>query len=121
MAKRKPDPEADRADALVCLSCPLPFCTGSDKCFRSRKRELNHGRTTSEPRETVEEQSKTGTGGEQVEAVIDLDFSFDLPDFDGLLDDLDLSLDGLDFDFDLPDDLPLNRERTARKLPVEDC
>ena len=57
MAKRKPDPEADRADALVCLSCPLPFCTGSDKCFRSRKRELNHGRTTSEPRETVEEQS----------------------------------------------------------------
>ena len=106
MAKRKPDPEADRADALVCLSCPLPFCTGSDKCFRSRKRELNHGRTTSEPRETVEEQSKTGTGGEQVEAVIDLDFSFDLPDFDGLLDDLD---------FNLPDDLPLNRERTEKK------
>lgn len=40
------------------------------ECFRSRKRELNHGRTTSEPRETVEEQSKTGTGGEQVEAVV---------------------------------------------------
>ena len=47
----------------------------------------------------------------------DLDFSFDLPDFDGLLDDLDLdfSLDGLDLDFNLPDDLPLNRERTERK------
>ena len=45
------------ADAQICLTCPLPFCTGSDKCFRSRKRELNHGRTTSEPRETVEEQS----------------------------------------------------------------
>ena len=58
------------ADALICLSCPLPFCTGSDECFRSRKRELNRGRTTSEPRETVEEQSKTGTGGEQVEAVV---------------------------------------------------
>ena len=47
----------------------------------------------------------------------DLDFSFDLPNFDGLLDDLDLdvSLDGIDLDLDLPDDLPLNRERTARK------
>ena len=47
----------------------------------------------------------------------DLDFSFDLPNFDGLLDDLDLdiSLDGIDLDFNLPDDLPLNRERTARK------
>ena len=53
----------------------------------------------------------------------DLDLSFDLPNFDGLLDDLDLyiSLDGIDLDFNLPDDLPLNRERTARKLPVEDC
>ena len=49
--------------------------------------------------------------------MIELDFSFDLPDFDGLLDDLDLdfSLDGLDLDFNLPDDLPLNRERTERK------
>lgn len=49
--------------------------------------------------------------------MIDLDFTFDLPDFDGLLDDLDLdfSLDGLDLDFNLPDDLPLNRERTERK------
>ena len=44
--------------------------------------------------------------------MIDLDFSFNLPDFDGLLDDLD---------FNLPDDLPLNRERTERKPPVEDC
>ena len=58
------------ADAQICLTCPLPFCAGSHKCFRSRKRELNHGRTTSEPRETVEEQSKTGTGGEQVETVV---------------------------------------------------
>ena len=58
------------ADALICLSCNQPFCSGADKCFRSRKRELNHGRTTSEPRETVEEQSRTGTGGEQVEAVV---------------------------------------------------
>ena len=55
--------------------------------------------------------------------MIELDFSFDLPDFDRLLDDLDLdvSLDGIDLDLDLPDDLPLNRERTERKPPVEDC
>ena len=57
--------------------------------------------------------------------MIDLDFTFDLPDFDSLLDDLDLdfSLDDidLDFSFDLSDDLPLNRERTVRKPPVEDC
>ena len=48
--------------------------------------------------------------------MIELDFSFDLPDFDGLLDDLDLdiSLDGIDLDFNLPDDLPLNRERTEK-------
>ena len=53
----------------------------------------------------------------------DLDFDFEIPNFDRLLDDLDLnvSLDGIDLDFNLPDDLPLNRERTARKLPVEDC
>ena len=44
---------------------------------------------------------------------LDLDFSIDLPDFDGLLDDLD-------FDLHLSDDLPLNRERTE-KNPVEDC
>ena len=37
----------------------------------------------------------------------DLDFSFDLPDFDRLLDDLDL---------DLPDDLSLNCERTEKKM-----
>ena len=57
--------------------------------------------------------------------MIELDFSFDLPDFDSLLDDIDLdfSLDGidLDFSFDLSEDLPLNRERTVRKSPVEDC
>ena len=54
---------------------------------------------------------------------IDLDFSFDLPNFDGLLDDLDLdvSLDGIDLDLDLPDDLSLNCEGTERKPPVEDC
>lgn len=62
--------DESKADAQICLTCPLPFCSGTDKCFRSRKRELNHGRTTSETRETVEEQSKTGTGGEQVEAVV---------------------------------------------------
>ena len=49
---------------------------------------------------------------------LDLDFSFDLPDFDGLLDDLDLdfSLDeiDLDFSFDLSEDLPLNSERTEK-------
>ena len=49
--------------------------------------------------------------------MIELDFSFDLPDFDRLLDDLDLdvSLDGLDFDFDLSDDPTSNRERTEKK------
>lgn len=70
VGKRLKRDDESIADAQICLTCPLPFCTGSDKCFRSRKRELNHGRTTSEPRETVEEQSKTGTGGEQVEAVV---------------------------------------------------
>ena len=72
MSARKQLKRGDESmvDAHICLTCPLPFCTGSDKCFRSRKRELNHERTTSESRETVEEQSKTGTGGEQVEAVV---------------------------------------------------
>ena len=50
--------------------------------------------------------------------MIDLVFTFDLPDFDGLLDDLDLdfSLDeiDLDFSFDLSEDLPLNSERTEK-------
>ena len=45
----------------------------------------------------------------------DLDFDFEIPNFDGLLDELDLSLDGLDFDFDLSDDPTSNRERTERK------
>ena len=57
VGKRLKRDDESMADAQICLTCPLPFCTGSDKCFRSRKRELNHGRTTSEPRETVEEQS----------------------------------------------------------------
>ena len=51
--------------------------------------------------------------------MIDLDFTFDLPDFDSLLDDIDLdfSLDDidLDFSFDLSEDLPSNRERTEKK------
>ena len=51
----------------------------------------------------------------------DIDFDFEIPNFDGLLDELDLSLDGLDFDFDLSDDPTSNRERTVRKPPVEDC
>ena len=55
--------------------------------------------------------------------MIELDFTFDLPDFDGLLDDLDLdvSLDEIDLDFDLSDDPASNREGTERKPPVEDC
>ena len=55
---------------------------------------------------------------------LDLDFSVDLPDFDGLLNDLDLdfSLDGIDLDFDLhlSDAFQSNSERTEKK-PVEDC
>ena len=55
----------------------------------------------------------------------DFDFDFNLPYFDGLLDDLDLdfSLDkiDLDFSFDLSDSFQSNRERTERKPPVEDC
>ena len=55
----------------------------------------------------------------------DLDFDFEIPDFDGLLDDIDLdfSIDeiDLDFSFDLSEDLPSNREGTERKPPVEDC
>lgn len=70
VGKRLKRDDTAMADALICLSCPLPFCSGTDQCFRSRKRELNHGRTTSEPRETDEEQSSMGTGGEQVEAVV---------------------------------------------------
>ena len=58
------------ADAQICLTCPLPFCAGSDKCFRSRKRELNHERTTSEPRETVEEQSNWDQVTNRREAVV---------------------------------------------------
>ena len=42
----------------------------------------------------------------------DFDFEFDLPNFDGLLDDIDL---------DLSDDSASNREGTERKPPVEDC
>ena len=49
----------------------------------------------------------------------DFDFEFDLPNFVGLLDDIDLdfSLDeiDLDFSFDLSEDLPSNRERTEKK------
>ena len=51
--------------------------------------------------------------------MIDLDFTFDLPNFVSLLDDIDLdfSLDDidLDFSFDLSEDLPSNRERTEKK------
>jgi len=70
-------------------------------------------------RRTVENGNRWGTGGSGGEAVIDLDFTFDLPDFYSLLDDIDLdfSLDEneLDFSFDLFDDLPSNRERTEKK------
>lgn len=38
MAKRKPDPEADRADALVCLNCTKSECNGSAQCFREMKK-----------------------------------------------------------------------------------
>ena len=58
------------------------------------------------------------SGGEAVKKTsLDLDFSFDLPDFDSLLDDLDLdvSLDGIDLDLDLSDDSASNREGTERK------
>ena len=79
----------------------------------------NHERTTRNCRRTVEHGNRWGTGGSGGEAVIDLDFTFDLPNFDGLLDDIDLdfSLDGidLDFSFDLSEDLPLNSERTEKK------
>lgn len=54
-----------------------------------------------------------------------LDFDFEIPDFDSLLDDIDLdfSLDeiDLDFSFDLSEDLPSNSERTERKWPVDHC
>ena len=59
------------------------------------------------------------------ECPLDFDFDFEIPDLDSLLDDIDLdfSLDGidLDFSFNLSEDLPLNREGTVRKRPVEDC
>ena len=84
----------------------------------------NHERTPRNCRRTVENGNRWGTGGSGGEAVIDLDFSFDLPDFDGLLDDIDLdfSLDDidLDFDLDLSDAFQSNSERTE-KNPVEHC
>ena len=51
-------------------------------------------------------------------SLLDLDFVFEIPNFDSLLDDLDLdfSLDDidLDFSFDLSEDLPLNSVRTEK-------
>ena len=50
---------------------------------------------------------------------VDIDFDFEIPNFDGLLDDLDLdfSLDeiDLDFSFNLSDSFQSNRERTEKK------
>lgn len=39
MAKRKPDPERDRADAYICLFCDKPECTGAEQCFREQKKQ----------------------------------------------------------------------------------
>ena len=39
MAKRKPNPEADRADAYICLFCTKETCTGADACFREQKKQ----------------------------------------------------------------------------------
>ena len=39
MAKRKPDPERDRADAYICLFCNKPECTGAEQCFREQKKQ----------------------------------------------------------------------------------
>ena len=39
MAKRKPDPERDRADAYICLFCNKPECTGADACFREQRKQ----------------------------------------------------------------------------------
>ena len=39
MAKRKPDPERDRADAYICLFCDKPECTGAEACFREQKKQ----------------------------------------------------------------------------------
>ena len=39
MAKRKPDPERDRADAYICLFCNKPECAGADSCFREQKKQ----------------------------------------------------------------------------------
>lgn len=39
MAKRKPDPERDRADAYICLFCEKETCTGADVCFREQKKK----------------------------------------------------------------------------------
>ena len=47
MGKRKPNPEADRADALVCLNCTKAECNGSAQCFREMKKlyQKEKGRT----------------------------------------------------------------------------
>ena len=39
MAKKKPDPERDRADAYICLFCNKPECTGAEACFREQKKQ----------------------------------------------------------------------------------
>lgn len=38
MGKRKPDPEADRENAYICLFCTKENCTGADACFREQKK-----------------------------------------------------------------------------------
>ena len=54
----------------------------------------NHERTPRNCRRTVENGNRCGTGGSGGEAVkkspFDLDFDFEIPDFDSLLDDIDL-------------------------------
>lgn len=39
MAKRKPDPERDRADAYICLFCEKETCSGADQCFKEQKKK----------------------------------------------------------------------------------
>lgn len=39
MGKRKSDPAAEKADALVCLTCKKAECTGAEACFREMKKQ----------------------------------------------------------------------------------
>ena len=39
MAKKQPDPEADRENAYICLFCTKETCTGAEACLKEQKKK----------------------------------------------------------------------------------